>query len=575
MSGSMYGGGQNSLTALYLSNPQLANALRQQMLAAPFSQEGTSSEPIRSPWQGVNRLAQAGIAALLMNRAENSATDSQKQQQDMMAAALKNDSAFPMPVRDTVTPQVAPQPAGGGSIYPGVAPAPAGIHQVEASGSMQPGIRGDGGAAAGPMQVHPAALADVNARYGTSYTHPELASNPEVGKRVGDAYYSTLLEKYSGDHDKAIVAYNAGAKRVDDAVQQFGADWQKGISPQAAAYLGKVKAAGMPQASPDGGGQVGGVNIPGRPQPQAAGMQQPDYISMAQYKMEQSRKNAVVAAQTGNPALKELAEKQMEEAKMYASMAGNPNSAKSSVRAQQDNTQAQAGATNVTTNVMGNVAEHNAKVGTDQWTAARQAVQANAQTEQQLQVVDTLANGTGGFKTGIAPEMRGQFQQALATLGLPNTASQYDVLNRAQAVLKVGASKLIQGQGNVTENERALVGKTVEIMGSQPEAVPLITEAVRASNEYDRQVFDAYQKSAEKNNGVVNLAEVYREISKIPPPISAKLRNQMEALVGRSSDDKAPAAAAPAQPQYKENDTATGSNGQKLIYRGGKWYPMQ
>lgn len=574
MSGSMYGGGQNSLTALYLSNPQLANALRQQMLAAPFSQEGTSNEPIRSPWQGVNRLAQAGIAAMLMNRAENSATDSQKQQQEMMAAALKNDSTFPMPVRDTVTPQVAPQPAG--------ALMPAGGGDNPYSGIIN--------SAADQYKIPPAML---TAMVKTESNFDPNAKNPtSTAAGLGGILASTAQDPGYGVQplapedrfkpDKAVpwlanyISNRAKAAGVDWANPQHVAALMQNIGDGTPQYGQRMaQAATGPQASPDGGGQVGGVNIPGRPQPQAAGMQQPDYVSLAQHKMEQSRKNAVMAQQMGSQGLKALADSQMEEAKMYASLAGNPNSAKSSVRAQQDNTQAQAGATNVTTNVMGNVAEHNAKVGTDQWTAARQAVQANAQTEQQLQVVDTLANGTGGFKTGIAPEMRGQFQQALATMGLPNTASQYDVLNRAQAVLKVGASKLIQGQGNVTENERALVGKTVEIMGSQPEAVPLITEAVRASNEYDRQVFEAYQKSAEKNNGVVNLAEVYREISKIPPPISAKLRNQMEALVGRSADDKAPAAAAPTQPQYKENDTATGPNNQKLIYRGGKWMPMQ
>ncbi|HYE38598.1 MAG TPA: hypothetical protein VEB23_01620, partial [Ramlibacter sp.] len=48
-----------SLTALYLQNPALANALRKRQEGAAMMRQGFDTSPIQSPWQGVSRLAQA------------------------------------------------------------------------------------------------------------------------------------------------------------------------------------------------------------------------------------------------------------------------------------------------------------------------------------------------------------------------------------------------------------------------------------------------------------------------------------------------------------------------------------
>ena len=48
-----------TLTAMFLQNPELANAIRRQQFGASLMQQGTDSSPIRSPWQGLSRLAQA------------------------------------------------------------------------------------------------------------------------------------------------------------------------------------------------------------------------------------------------------------------------------------------------------------------------------------------------------------------------------------------------------------------------------------------------------------------------------------------------------------------------------------
>ena len=559
---SMFGG---NTTAAFLQNPQLAMALRQQMLMQPMLSEGTSSEPIRSPWQGLNRIANAGLALLLMKKGEGEAEDAQKQQSSVLAQALQNDNFPPMggstaPTTSGPGPQAAAGPGGYGSIIQAAAsqhgvPAPLLAAYVQRESGGDPNATNPNSTASGVAQIL-----------------KSTAENPGYGVPPLPAE-----DRFSPTKAIPWVANYIGAR-----AKAAGVDWN---NPQHVASLMQNVGDGTPQygqamaqslASPGGGGQVGGVNIPDKPPVQTQGMGQPDYMAMAQYKMQQARQNSVIAAQTGNQGVAALAQSQQKEAEMYLQMAANPNSAKSVVRAEQDINQAAAGRPNVTQTVAGNAAEHAAKVGIDQWQGARQTLQANAQTEQQLQVIDALANGTGGFKTGIAPELRGNMQQALATIGLPNTASQFDMLNRAQAILKVGAAKLIQGQGQVTEQERALVGKTVEVMGSQPEAVPLISEAIRSSNEYDRKVFEAYQSSAERNGGVPNLAEVNREIAKIPPPISAKLRNQMEGLVGRSSGGAVPTGAAATSGGYQEGATAVDPNsGQRIILRNGRWVPAQ
>jgi hypothetical protein len=89
------------------------------------------------------------------------------------------------------------------------------MHNLESGGQTNtPNIYGDGGAAAGPAQVHPAALADVNAHWGTNYTLPQLAANPKLGTQVGDMYLRMQQDRFPGRPDLALAAYNAGPGRV-------------------------------------------------------------------------------------------------------------------------------------------------------------------------------------------------------------------------------------------------------------------------------------------------------------------------------------------------------------------------
>ena len=246
----------DNLTSLFLTNPAAAQAIRRQKLGMDLAAAGTSGEPIRAHTQGLNRMAQALLGVLALNKSDDEfksmKADADRGLADWQATTAQlmgggGQQPAPMPQ----TPQ--PSPTGGG-VFQNIPPAPVGIHMAEAGGSMAPNIYGDGGRAAGPMQVHAGALADVNRANGTNYTHQQLAAQPEVGKQVGDAYYQQMLQQF-GDPAKAAAAYNAGPGRVAAAVAQYGDGWMQGIPDTTKAYVAKVMGAGeqqQPQAAPQG-----------------------------------------------------------------------------------------------------------------------------------------------------------------------------------------------------------------------------------------------------------------------------------------------------------------------------------
>lgn len=112
---------------------------------------------------------------------------------------------------DYTTP--APSSQGSGGQQP---PYEQGVLRNESGGSMAPGITGDGGQAHGPMQVHPAALQDVNTKFGTNLTPQQLTQYPELGKWAGDRYLEIQQQKFGPVG--GVAAYNAGPGRMEQAV---------------------------------------------------------------------------------------------------------------------------------------------------------------------------------------------------------------------------------------------------------------------------------------------------------------------------------------------------------------------
>ena len=269
----------DNLTSLFLSNPAAAQAIRRQQMGMQLASAGTSGEPIRSHSQGLNRMAQALLGVLAMNKSDDEFkgmkedADRNLSTWNERTAQLMGGGGGQQPAPMQQTPQLSSggAPMGGGGVLDR-------IHMTESKGSMQPGVYGDNGAAAGPMQVHAAALADVNKMWGTNYTHEQLAADPALGKKVGDAYFNMLLPQFGGDERKTAAAYNAGLGRVKAAIAAHGPEWEKGIPDRTRnEYLPSV--------------------FPTNQQPQAAPPQAPSPTDAA---LAQARQMAAAATQAAN-----------------------------------------------------------------------------------------------------------------------------------------------------------------------------------------------------------------------------------------------------------------------------------
>lgn len=77
-----------SLTALYLQNPQLAQAISRRARGQQMLQQGGDSSPIDSPWQGVARLAQALVGGYEQGQADKSIKAEGDKQQALMAQLM-------------------------------------------------------------------------------------------------------------------------------------------------------------------------------------------------------------------------------------------------------------------------------------------------------------------------------------------------------------------------------------------------------------------------------------------------------------------------------------------------------
>ena len=89
----------------------------------------------------------------------------------------------------------------------------------------------------GLLQIMP----QTAAAYGVS---PELLTNPIVNKWVGRRYLTDLLSKYHGDMMRAVEAYNAGSKRVNEnkipvSTQSYARRALEGLGGAASSIMGE------------------------------------------------------------------------------------------------------------------------------------------------------------------------------------------------------------------------------------------------------------------------------------------------------------------------------------------------
>lgn len=91
--------------------------------------------------------------------------------------------------------------------------------------------------ARGLMQIMPATA--MKPGFGIQPIDPRTLSDPEVNRRFGTAYLGAMLNRYGGDVDAALAAYNAGPGRAD-RYAKYGKD-PRFLPAETRDYITKVK----------------------------------------------------------------------------------------------------------------------------------------------------------------------------------------------------------------------------------------------------------------------------------------------------------------------------------------------
>lgn len=553
---------------LELANPRLASILRQRRFAEQLMAQGVDASPIQHPLQGLSRLAQSLLGGYEARSADT--------KMDEISAAQEKETGDFMRM---MQPQQAAQPPMSGmpAAVAGQPIAPpsnayASILQAESGGRMTPGIYGDGGRAAGPGQVHAAALADVNRAQGTNIDHATLASNPQVGAQVGESYYNQLLAKFDGDPAKAAAAYNAGPGRVAAAIQANPQNWQAHIPEATRGYV----AAHLQRIGAGGGGAPPATGAPvvvGATSTAAPGADTEAQLGEASRLRALARQGLT----SQNPRVRALAGSLGSEAdaierrafEMFKRTEGTPP--RSPERFTQDLAVAGAGRPTVEQRVYGEGAGTGMKIAAEKFGALQDRVIANKGASADLEMFDTAMKG---FEPGAGADIRTAAERAKAFLGFDNAADQAGLMQNVQARLRLRMAEALKGQGPISDRERELLANAADLMGNDPRGARLIMRAIKGMHAYDDQVHEIYLKSAENNGGTPSPVEVGREIKKLGSPVDRSIIADLEKRA--ESKGKVGPSAAPKPPSsYQEGQTATGPGGAKMIYRGGQWGPLQ
>lgn len=74
--------------------------------------------------------------------------------------------------------------------------------------------------ARGLMQIQPTTLKFVAAQEGLRLTRAEIAADPSVQVRLGVRYLKQLQDRFGGNLDLALMAYNAGPRKIHNAARR-------------------------------------------------------------------------------------------------------------------------------------------------------------------------------------------------------------------------------------------------------------------------------------------------------------------------------------------------------------------
>lgn len=134
-----------------------------------------------------------------------------------------------------------------------------GGQQFNADGSVKTSSKG----AIGVAQVMPDTAPEAARMAGLPWDENRYKTDPAYNKALGQAYFTSMLNKYGGDEEKALAAYNAGPGRVDKAIAATAGSkdtsaWLKALPQETQKYVPNImgragrESADVPPPADDG-----------------------------------------------------------------------------------------------------------------------------------------------------------------------------------------------------------------------------------------------------------------------------------------------------------------------------------
>ena len=569
----------NSLTALYLSHPELANALRKQQAGQALMQQGMDSSPIQSPWQGVSRLAAALVGGYETGQADKEFKEAGAKRSELLASLLRDDAGPQAPEAPQQAPQLPHAQVSESPLAPpDVAPL---IHAAAQERGIPPNLAT--ALFATESNFNPTARNPRSGAFGIGQVLASTAANPGYGM-------APIAEADLADPRKAVpwsldyLKARGGALGVtdwNDPQQQARA--LRAYGENTDDYVNKVQS------------RMGAPVVPaaGAPQPAPQAAPQDDFLRRA----EQAQRKAMAAAAAGE---KDMAQQFQNQAVTYRQMAmQRPQTSQTVVADPSSRTgyryvpSAQAGGMEAP-EPRPNVSIENKGEGTWESTRAKDFAErvkgwevAGVKSTQTLTrltrmeaMLDNVTTGAGSqtsITAGQLAQRLGVPEATMSALGIdPKTVAQGEAIRSLASQMLVG----MLGAGgfptnNFSDADRKMLEAALPGLQNSPAGNRMIVQILRAGAQRDLEIGQAWRAwSRVKGDSLASVRDFQAE--RLPQITERDILPQIFEQNGWQDANPTGQGAQPAPGSVTEGATATNpQTGQKLIFRGGKWEAVQ
>lgn len=573
-----------SLTALYLQNPELANALRRRQEGSALYQAGSDTSPIQSPYQGLARLAQALVGGYEQGQGDKeikAAGDLRRQQEAELFAPMipQPQAAAPQPAAMTAPQQPVAQRA----------LAPADYEPLIQKASQETGIPANilTGLFAQESGFRPDARNPRSTATGIGQVLDSTAANPGFGlpplspeARLDPAQAIPWSARYLAARAQGLGATDwNNPQHVERALRAYGEntpEYARGVMQRA----GLETPAQMP---PQQGQQPQGA-LPQPRTPDAAQMymrQSQELQQRAQRAMAMGREGIAHVLMQQAQIAQQMAMSRPQTETVVVATPGSPTGYSYVPRDQAAGMPAPEPRpmVSLTNTGEGEWERTRAKDYGERVKGWEDAGVKSTQTLARLQRMEELVNNfTTGAGAGTSITA-GQLAQRLGVpkatveaLGIdPNTIAQGEAIRSLTGQMLVGmlGSGGFPSQG-FSNADRDMLERSLPSLQNSPQGNRLIIEIMKAAAKRDLEIGQAWRAwSRERGDSLASVRDFQAERL---PQITER---DIVAPMLEGWQETTPTAG-PAPGGVQEGATATNpQTGAKAVFRGGQWVPAQ